>query len=241
MVLWAPKNFVTKGYDINVSECHCYFLLIEDFWRHMSTWVMMNIVIIGSVDGLLPIFTKPLPNPMLSSYHGSHRPGKVMEFNPRLEKSLNFMLTWKNGILPGKVIENQWRSLKNVMCHGKVNLNMKTLIIIWLKVSLCHYIWDQIGETMLPDLHSRATCYIVADSWTTCYIVAVKPSQAACAGKASMIKALCLWLSLMGSLWCRRLYLTVKNQINIKQMFFQSTVQICMFDDAVRWAKPIVL
>ena len=136
--------------------------------------------------------------------HGSHRPGKVMEFNPWLEKSWNFMLTWKNGILPGKVIENRWRSLKNFMCHVKLNLNMKILMIIWLIVSLCHYIqWDQIGETMLADLHSRATCYIVADSRTTCYIVAVKPSQAACAGKASMMEALCLWLSLMGSLWCR--------------------------------------
>ena len=120
---------------------------------------------------------------------GSNRPGKVMEFNPWLEKSLNFMFTWKNWILPGKVIENQWKSLKNFMCYVKLNLNMKTLMIIWLKVSLYHYIWDQIGETMLADLHSRASCYIVADSWTTCYIVAVKPSQAAYAGKASMIKA----------------------------------------------------
>ena len=94
------------------------------------------------------------------------------------------MFTWKNGILPGKVIENQWKSLKSFMCHVKLDLNMKTLMIIWLKVSLCHYIWDQIGETMLADLHSRASCYIVADSWTTCYIVAVKPSQAAYAGKA---------------------------------------------------------
>ena len=117
--------------------------------------------------------------------HGSHRPGKVMEFNPWLEKSWNFMLTWKNGILPGKVIENQWKSLKNVMCHIKSNLSIKTLMIIWLKVSLCHYIWDQIGETMPADLYCRATCYIVADSQITCYIVAVKPSQAACAGKAS--------------------------------------------------------
>ena len=144
------------------------------------------------------------------SPHGSHRPGKVMEFNPWLEKSLNFMFTWKNGILPGKVIENQWKSLKNFMCHVKLNLNMKTLMIIWLKVSLCHYIWDQIGETMLADLHSKASCYIVADSWTTCYIVAVKPSQAAYAGKASIIKAPCLWLFLMRSLWCRKLHLTGK-------------------------------
>ena len=169
--------------------------------------------------------------------HGWHRPGKVMEFNPWLEKSLNFMLAWKNGILPGKVIENQWKSLKNFMCHVKVDLNMKTLMIILLKVPLCHYIWDQIGETMFTDLHSRATCYIVADSWTTCYSVAVKPSQAACAGKASMIKTPCLWLSLMGSLWCRTQYLTGKNQINIKQIFLKSTLQICMFDDAVQWAN----
>ena len=163
-------------------------------------------------------------------YHGSHRPGKVMEFNPWLEKSLNFMFTWKNGILPGKVIENQWKSLKNFMCHVKLNLNMKTLMIIWLKVSLCHYIWDQIGETRLADLHSRASCYIVADSWTTCYIVAVKPSQAAYAGKASMIKAPCLWLFLMRSLWCRKLHLTGKKikWISGKSFFNQQCKCVCL-------------
>ena len=84
-----------------------------------------------------------------SIIHGSHRPGKVMEFNPWLEKSLNFILTWKNGILPGKVIENQWKSLKKFMCHVKLNLNLQIMIIVWLKVSVCHHIWDQIGETML--------------------------------------------------------------------------------------------
>ena len=152
-----------------------------------------------------------------------------MEFNPWLEKSLNFMLAWKNGVLPGKVIENQWKSLKNLMCHVELNLNMKTVTITWLKLSFYHYIWDQIGETMLADLNCRATCYIVADSWTTCHIVAVKPSQAACAGKASMIKDPCLWLSLMGSLWCRTLHLTGKNQINNKKIF-QWKVQIHMFD-----------
>ena len=169
----------------------------------------------------------------VSQEHGSHRPGKVMEFNPWLEKSLNFMLTWKNGILPGKVMENQRKSLKNSVCHVKSNLNMKTLMILWLKVSFCHCIWDQIGETMLSDLHSRATGYIVADRWTTCYIVWIKPSQATCVGKASMIKAPCLSLSLMGSLWCRTLYHTGIIQISIKQICLQSTVQICMFDDAV--------
>ena len=40
------------------------------------------------------------------------------------------MLAWKNGILPGKVIENQWKSLKNFVCHVKLNLNMKALMII---------------------------------------------------------------------------------------------------------------
>ena len=112
------------------------------------------------------------------------------------------------------------------MCHVKLdNLNMKTLMIIWLKVSLCPYIWDQIGETMLADLHSRASCYIVADSWTTCYIVAVKPSQAAYAGKASMIKAPYLWLFLMRSLWCRKLHLTGKKS-NEYQANLQSTVMV---------------
>ena len=85
----------------------------------------------------------------VNKMHGSHRPGKVMEFNPWLEKSLNFMLTWKNGILPGKVIENQWKSLKKFMCHVKLNLNLKIMMIEWFKVSVCHHIWDQIGETML--------------------------------------------------------------------------------------------
>ena len=43
-----------------------------------------------------------------------------------------------------------------------------------------------------------------------------------------------------GSLWCRTLYiLQGKNQINMKQIFLQSTVQICMFGDAVQWPKPI--
>ena len=162
--------------------------------------------------------------------HGSHKPGKVMEFNPWLEKSWNFMFTWKNWILPGKVIENQWKSLKNFMCHVKLNLNMKTLMIIWSKVSLCHYIWDQIGETMLADLHSRASCYIVADSWTTCYIVAVKPSQAAYAWKASMIKAPCLWLFLMRSLWCRKLHLAGKKikWISGKSFFNQQCKYVCL-------------
>ena len=152
------------------------------------------------------------------------------------------MLTWKNGIFPGKVIENQWKSLKNFMCHVKINLNMKTSMIIWFEISLCHYIWDQIGETMLADLHSRAICYIVADSWTTCYIVAVKPSQAACPGKASMIKAPCLWLSLMGSLWCRTLYLTRKksNRYKANLSSINSANNPNMFDDdAFQWAKPI--
>ena len=162
--------------------------------------------------------------------HGSNKPGKVMEFNPWLEKSWNFMFTWKNWILPGKVIENQWKSLKNFMCHVKLNLNMKTLMIIWLKVSLCHYIWDQIGETMLADLHSRASCYIVADSWTTCYIVAVKPSQAPYAWKASMIKAPCLWLFLMRSLWCRKLHLAGKKikWISGKSLFNQQCKYVCL-------------
>ena len=72
--------------------------------------------------------------------------------------------------------------------------------------------------------------------------VSVKPCQAAYAGKVSMIKATCIWLSLVGSLWCRTLHLTGKNQINMKQIFLQSTVQICMFDDdAFQWAKPIII
>ena len=169
--------------------------------------------------------------------HGSHRPGKVMEFNPWLEKSLNLMLTWKNGILPGKVIENQRKSLKNFMYHVKVNLNMKTLKIIWFKVSFYHDIWDQIGETMLLDLFSRATCYIVADSWTTCYIVWIKPNQAVFAGKALRIKAPChcLW----GVLVVQNTISYRKNQINIKQICLQSTVQICMFGDAVQWVKSM--
>ena len=153
---------------------------------------------------------------------GSHRPGKVMEFNPWLEKSWNFMFTWKNGILPGKVIENQWKSLKNSMCHVKLNLNMKIIDYCMIKVSLCYYIWDQIGETMPADMHSRATCYIVANIWTTCYIVAVRPSQAACAEKASMIKAPSLWLSLMRSLWCRTL--SYREKINKYQANLSSII-----------------
>ena len=36
--------------------------------------------------------------------HGSCKPAKVKEFKCCLEKSLNWLLAWKNGILPGKVI-----------------------------------------------------------------------------------------------------------------------------------------
>ena len=168
-----------------------------------------------------------------------NRPGKVMEFNPWLEKSLHFMLTWKNGILPGKVIENQRKSLKKFMYHVKVNSKVKILMIRLLKVSFCSYIWDQIGETMLSDLLSRATCYIVADSWTTCYIVWIyKPNLAVFVGKHQPSKLPATVSE--GSLWCRTLdILQGKNQINIKQIFLQSTVQICMFGDAVQWPKPI--
>ena len=83
-----------------------------------------------------PTWWSLLCNLARGSWQGSHRPGKVMEFNPWLEKSLDFMLTWKNGILPGKVIKNQWKSLKNFMCNVKFNLNTKTMMIIWLKISL---------------------------------------------------------------------------------------------------------
>ena len=44
-------------------------------------------------------------SPIKELIHGSYKPGKVMEFKACLEKSLNFMLAWKNGILPGKGIE----------------------------------------------------------------------------------------------------------------------------------------
>ena len=82
--------------------------------------------------------------------------------------------------------------------------------------------WETISNTFF-----LCTCSCKQESFTTgalgrsCYIVAVRPSQAACAGKASMIKAPCLWLSLMGSLWCRTQCLTGKNQI-----FLQSSVGI---------------
>ena len=74
------------------------------------------------------------------------------------------MLTWKNGILPGKVIENQWKSLKNFMCHVKLILNIKNIDDYMIKNITLHYIWEQIGETMLADLHGRATCHIVAEA-----------------------------------------------------------------------------
>ena len=142
----------------------------------------------------------------VSLTHGSHRPGKVMEFNPWLEKSLNFMLTWKNGILPGKVIENQWKSLKKFMCHVKLNLNLKIMMIVWFKVSVCHHIWDQIGETMLGTFLAEllVTLLQVAASFVTLYQL-MQPSQAAYAEKALMMEVSCFWPSLMGPLWCRTL------------------------------------
>ena len=117
-----------------------------------------------------------------------------------LEKSWNLTLDLKShGILcwPGKMAFCLEKSLKTSGSHWKISCAMLNLIWTWKHrwlydkkpVSLCHHIWDHIGETMLADLHSWATCYIVADSWTTCYIVAVKPCQAAYAGKVSMIKA----------------------------------------------------
>ena len=93
---------------------------------------------------------------------------------------------------------------------------------------------------MLADLLSRATCYIVADTWTTCYIVAVKPSLAAyIQGKYGWSKppaSDCLWWGPYGA----EHYILGENQINMKQTFLQSTVQLCMFDDdAFQWAKPV--
>ena len=162
-----------------------------------------------------------------------------------LEKSWNLTLDWKSHWIlcwPGKMAFCLEKSLKIRGSHWKISCTMLKLIWTWkhwwLKVSFCHYIWDQIGETMLSDLLSRATCYIVADSWTTCYIVWIKPNQAVFAGKASRIKAPChcLWgvLVVQNTISYRE-----KNQINIKQIFLQSTVQICMFGDAVQWPKPI--
>ena len=142
-----------------------------------------------------------------------------------LEKSWNLTLDLKSHWIlcsHGKMEFCLEKSLKISGSHWKISKN--------LKVSLCHCIWDQIGETMLADLHSRASCYIVADSWTTCYIVAVKPSQAAYAGKASMIKVPCLWLFLMRSLWCRKLHLTGKKikWISGKSFFNQQCKYVCL-------------
>ena len=115
--------------------------------------------------------------PLHSSSHfwGFHT---IFMVGTGLEKSWNLTLDWKSHWIlccPGKMAFWLGKSLKIFMYHVKVNLNMKTLMIMWLKVSFCHYIWYQIGETMLSDLHNRATCYIVADRWTTCYIVWIEP------------------------------------------------------------------
>ena len=148
----------------------------------------------------------------------SHRPGKVMEFDPWLEKSLNFMLTWKNGIFPGKVIENQW-----IQSHWKKSCAMLNLFelennddCMIKSISLSSHLrpnwWNHAWDFL-----SRATGYIVAGSCTNCYIVSAQPSQAAYAGKVLKIKVSCLWLSLMGSLWCRTLQsYREKDQINIR-------------------------
>ena len=65
--------------------------------------------------------------------HGSYKPGKVMEFQSCLEKSWNLMLAWKNYFLPGKVIENQWKSLKNI------NLRKLDIFRIWLS----YVVWER--------------------------------------------------------------------------------------------------
>ena len=178
---------------------------------------------VTSCYGLLEPWTTVLEIPT----HGSHRPGKVMEFNPWLEKSLNFMLTWKNGILPGKVIENQRKSLKNFMYHVKVNLNMKTLMIIWLKVSFCHYIWDQTGDCLAELL---VTLLQIAEPLVTLY--ELNPIKQYLQGKHQGSK-------LPAIVSDEHYILQGKNQLNIKQIFLQSTVQICMFGDAVQWPKPM--
>ena len=49
-----------------------------------------------------------------------------MEFQSCLEKSWNLKLAWKNDILSGKVIENQYKSLKNI------NLKKLDIFHIWL-------------------------------------------------------------------------------------------------------------
>ena len=53
-----------------------------------------------------------------------------------------------------------------------------------------------------------------------------------------MIKAPCLWQGPCGAEYPYSI-LKGKNQVNIKQTFLQSKVQIGMFDDAFQWAKPI--
>ena len=166
-----------------------------------------------------------------------------MEFNPWLEKSLNFILTWKNGILPGKVIENQWKSLKKFVCHVKLNLNLKILMIVWLKVWVCHHIWDQIGETMLAHFLSRATCYIVAGGCTT-YLHSISSAQPRSICRENIKDQSFLPLTVPGGVLVVQNTTSYKkkNQININQIFLQSTVQIWhgWNTDAFQWAKPIV-
>ena len=137
-----------------------------------------------------------------------------------LEKSWNLTLDLKShGILcwPGKMAFCLEKSLKISGSHWKIACAMLKFIWTWKHWCLydkkCHFVIT--FETILVKPYLQ-TCiaellgYIVADTWTTCYIVAVYPCQAAYAGKVSMIKAPCIWLSLVGSLWCRTLHLTGK-------------------------------
>ena len=150
---WASIVPMISMIKWQCHSCYCYHYC---YYHHFLLSLLLHVLF--SWCAVL------MNTPGLCDSHGSHRPGKVMEFNPWLEKSLNFMLTWKNGILPGKVIENQWKSLKNLMCHVKLILNIKNIDDYMIKSITFHYIWEQIGETMLADLHGRAACYIAAEA-----------------------------------------------------------------------------
>ena len=117
---YRPKSYnqTIRGLLISQLPAEIFMSWHWTQWTHDSTITSLrrHDIILTSQWRYFCVMC-PLGNIMPNVNHGSHRPGKVMEFNPWLEKSLNFMFTWKNGILPGKVIENQWKSLKNSMFH----------------------------------------------------------------------------------------------------------------------------
>ena len=87
-----------------------------------------------------------------------------IKFNDFSAKSFNLILVWNNGILPGKVIENQWNSLQNINLK-KLDMFSKKLDIFSYMVIMClltmTFKWVPVATRKLTNiLHSFLMCFI---------------------------------------------------------------------------------